>query len=835
MKRLVSILVSMLLFIGTTISIVGCTAAIDPNRTLSVPKTNIEQSNETSELLLWTLNSAEKTKQKPDVINSDSKTLDIAMAKGESEGAQIMLTAKQNVVVKNIKVTRLSNGYSYIPTEKVEVYWCDYIELTNEYNGVDEFNIGDFVSDAIFPFKTSVEYGFNTVRTGDTQAIFIDVTTLAGTVAGTYTSTITVETNRNTYTVPFTVTVWDYDISQLTLMSETCMTDFRGRFSVGEMDSSDQMATYYFEAGLKYGMSSSLPFDGSGGTERYIELLRKYYNHPRFTSYRLYYETVQGGFNVNLLAEYLVAIGKASVEDNANYFTKAITYFSNIVDEPYTEEHFNNLSKTVSQLNESIEIALNQLKEIYTGSKYSSYVINVLEPSMRSIRNVMPISAENSIGRVEDRVELTTCPELQFFDTESQRNTINNFVAEHEYQTTKWAYTCLAPKAPYPTNHLDDFNLNFRVMGWMLNRYEIEGYLNWCVVLNACAYGGSPYDQDARVGEYSMTATTNCPGDGFMFYPGRPYGIDGPVASLRAVAYRDGVEDYESINALKKVYAEKGISSESILTSLYNRLMSGTMSTATQDVFDDVRISLGEMISETGGSLGVIYKEIDIVGNIATIEFLLADQNATVEYKGNILSAVDGVYSASIDLKEESYLKIKVSNDGQTKEYNKYIAGKYQLVSVLDSADGLELISKNSESDLTINTNKDFVYGDLGASTHLKIAGRFGASSSYTPYFALNLNSVDKDNIATVGLMIYCDKQDGMTFSVSIFNGSTYVLVSNINLEYGWNNVTIDTSGVNLSYDGKLYFRTQNLVNNISAYSVDLYFNNLMILTKESK
>lgn len=834
MKRIVSLLLGVLLLAGTMNSIAGCSASIEPNALSNQNFPTTKQTNSTSELVLWTMNSAEKTKQKMEAIDSSSKTINLAMAKGESEGGQVMLTASKDVVVKNVKVSRLTNGYSYIPTDSVEIFWCDYIELTNEYNGVDDFNIGDFVSDAIFPFKTSVEYGFNTISNGDTQSIYIEVTTPASTVAGTYSANITVETNRDVYTVPFTVTVWNYDISQLTLMSETCMTDFRARFSVGEMDSSDQMATYYFEAGLKYGMSSSLPFDGTGGTERYIELLRKYYNHPKFTSYRLYYETIQGGFNVNLFAEYLVAIGKASIEDNANYFTKAITYFSNIVDEPYMEEHFNNLSKNVAQLKSAEEIAITQLNELYGGSKHASYVTTVLEPSIRSIRNVLPISTENSVRRVEDMVELTTCPALQFYDTEAQRESINNFVAEHEIQKTKWSYTCLAPKYPYPNNHLDDYNLNFRVMGWMLNRYDIEGYLNWCVVLNSCAYGENPYEKDDRVGEYSMTATTDCPGDGFMFYPGRPYGINGPVASLRAVAFRDGVEDYESINALKKVYEEKGISSDNILESFYNRLMSGTMSTATQSVFDDVRISLGEMISEANGALGVIYKQIDIYGNIATVEFLLSDENATVEVAGEVLVPVDGVYTASIDLKEESYLKLKVSNNGQTKEYIKFVAGKYQLVSALDAEAGLELISKNSESTLSINSDKAFVHGDLNASTKLNIKGRFGASSSFTPYFAFNLSSLDVDKIATVAFMVYCDSKSGMEFSVSTFNGSAYVLVSNVKLQYGWNNITIDLSAASLSYDGKVYFRTANLVNNLFAYSVDLYFNDLVILTKES-
>ena len=41
-------------------------------------------------------------------------------------------------------------------------------------------------------------------------------------------------------------------------------------------------------------------------------------------------------------------------------------------------------------------------------------------------------------------------------------------------------------------------------------------------------------------------------GGGYLFYPGAPCGIDGPVASMRLKNLRDGMEDYEYFVLLEK-------------------------------------------------------------------------------------------------------------------------------------------------------------------------------------------------------------------------------------------------------------------------------------------
>ena len=110
------------------------------------------------------------------------------------------------------------------------------------------------------------------------------------------------------------------------------------------------MAEAYYELMLKYRMNCELlPFSGAGGPDRYVELLRKYYRHYGFSTYKLpteYKEDSYDGEAIDFDAEafigYIVAIARASMEDKIDYLDKALVYFtfSSGIDEPQTKENY---------------------------------------------------------------------------------------------------------------------------------------------------------------------------------------------------------------------------------------------------------------------------------------------------------------------------------------------------------------------------------------------------------------------------------------------------------------------------------------------------------------
>lgn len=49
----------------------------------------------------------------------------------------------------------------------------------------------------------------------------------------------------------------------------------------------------------------------------------------------------------------------------------------------------------------------------------------------------------------------------------------------------------------------------------------------------------------------------NISGDGSLLYPGKPVGIDGPVASQRLAVIRDGIEDYDYLCLAEELLGER--------------------------------------------------------------------------------------------------------------------------------------------------------------------------------------------------------------------------------------------------------------------------------------
>ena len=127
-----------------------------------------------------------------------------------------------------------------------------------------------------------------------------------------------------------------------------------------------------------------------------------------------------------------------------------------------------------------------------------------------------------------------------------------------------------------------------------------------------------------------------------------------------------------------------------------------------------------------------------------------------------------------------------------------------------------------------------FVSEGENASIKLNLTGRANASANFKPSFAINLNGVDFENTGAVSLRIFCNEKDGLTLYVRSFTGVAYASIKTIKLDYGWNDISIDIKNVDLSYDGKLYFITDNLLTgDNTARTVELYFNTLACLGKE--
>jgi hypothetical protein len=141
------------------------------------------------------------------------------------------------------------------------------------------------------------------------------------------------------------------------------------------------------------------------------------------------------------------------------------------------------------------------------------------------------------------------CPLWSFID----RKSISDKIAHGD---EVWSYTALVQRAPQyhpeyekvknldpPYWHIDRPLAVYRVPTWIDYQYGITGLLYWSTVTTVIEPWFNPAFAHPR--HYN--------GGGFLFYPGTPCGIDGPVCSMRLKNLRDGMEDYEYFALLEKL------------------------------------------------------------------------------------------------------------------------------------------------------------------------------------------------------------------------------------------------------------------------------------------
>jgi len=120
---------------------------------------------------------------------------------------------------------------------------------------------------------------------------------------------------------------------------------------------------------------------------------------------------------------------------------------------------------------------------------------------------------------------------------------------------TVWSYTALVQDDYSPKWEIDFAPINYRILHGFINQsLNLTGYLYWAADLWA------KDDPWGRVPVYGLNderhAPDTYPGEGHLVYPGEQVGLEGPVASMRMKWVRDGVEDYEYVEVLKRLGRE---------------------------------------------------------------------------------------------------------------------------------------------------------------------------------------------------------------------------------------------------------------------------------------
>ena len=112
-------------------------------------------------------------------------------------------------------------------------------------------------------------------------------------------------------------------------------------------------------------------------------------------------------------------------------------------------------------------------------------------------------------------------------------------------------YTCLVPGGKWLNRTLDMEKIRQVYFGWGASKYNTIGYLHWG--LNQ--YKANPFEQSVVKHPSPAAGPNNFlpAGDTHVIYPAD----EGPLSSLRFESHRIGCEDYEILEALKKIKPKK--------------------------------------------------------------------------------------------------------------------------------------------------------------------------------------------------------------------------------------------------------------------------------------
>lgn len=813
----------------------------------SVGKTDKQGVNVTdvvsrSDVEVWSAPGTEKVlKDKVDGYENikGEANIEVFAAKGEYEGVHLILTSREKDVsgidFKAGDLTLAGDSQVVFPKENIEVFFEKYLEVKKVYekNGAST----GLYPDALVPMQSIVECDENRMAAGTNQGLYVRFNVPVEQPAGIYTGKMLLSFGGNNVDIPVRLEIVNLTVSQETHSRTYFISEWQYR--LGELDSTQAMLEKYIEAGLEYRISpAGVVIDKTydeEGIDFYVETAAKYMKNPKCTHIAIPFQSktqtvnVNGemltanAFDVDVIKKVLNAFIEKSFEDNFDYVKKLGTH---LVDEPQLNNALTRTKVVSTLFRQSVE-------EVASKLEGESCTDTALQAQLaESVRNIRAVITASYAPEYADYID-TWCPTVDYYDTEVQRE-------KYAQQEEKWWYTCISPRTPFPTYHIEDTLLSARALSWMQAEYDVIGNLYWATNVYA-NYDGSKYVNidDFFEGDASRFHQVN--GDGFLFYPGKPYGIDGPIGSLRLEAIRDGLEEYEVLYALKKNYAALAeetsldVNAYQLMRHIATPIYAGTRVSTTSLEFAEARRALYQlaMMSESGAKASVTNFYDDNAGNVSYV-FYVAD-GWTISNNGEVLtdgqSVMGGkIYTVQNTLNQDvNRLNITISDGKETYSFNKLIGGK----TVIYEAEKFKGSFGNETSDVNTALVDAATVDESLTGQLLKIdVKRSFAQIQRIAFKHEFINNLDAQTNKIV-LNIYCEglqaEKEELSLIYSAEKESGFILLSNIKVQNGWNTIEVSLAGTNFARDGSITgmyfsFKTVN--------AKTLYLKNIVVYNK---
>lgn len=501
----------------------------------------------------------------------ENNALNLIAIKGGTDSGQIAIFCKEKKTVEVKPENLYSETGNVFSSDNFDIYFEKYIFVDKNWqkNG---FTVG-WYPDALIPAYSQFFREENITGDGNV-CVWIDARVPLGQPAGLYTGNIVVCGRK----VKVSIEVCDAKLSEKPTQ-KTLFTLNGEHMAHYEGDASKDLVKAYNECLIRHRVCSAIPdsdgksswaddffdFVKNGATAVNIPSPYASENHNKYGNIPDYDDLI---LKLNELKE-------KSLETEIDLFSYA-TYYDWMIDEPFfcrfpdgkVEYHIQKfeelLQKFVDGCKNDKRLETEFGEKLLESAKNLTHIVT----DYRDRPNVamLPVKKENGRRYVYDN-KTTLCPKFDGFDSEKQRNLYSG-------QKELWWYGCNTPNAPYPGYHIDDAGYSARAVGWMMARYGITGNLYWCVnFFKECNTTGTMifFDDPYSIAHMGMGAN----GDGAILYPGKPYGIFGPVCSIRLKSIRSGYEEYEIIKVMRKEYQKRGFDFDALFSLLTSEFMDG--------------------------------------------------------------------------------------------------------------------------------------------------------------------------------------------------------------------------------------------------------------------
>ena len=779
---------------------------------------------------LWSVPATQKVLQDvamADGVKSTAK-VEIDTARNEYENAQIVISAIGEVKEYDVELSDLvlEGGETVYDKSNISVYNMKYTNVISPWT--PEAVIG-WYPDAILPFDAAVEYGENTVEAGKNQSIWFSFDTPAEQAVGTYKGSVKITVDGEENVLPVSVRVRNVAVTDTAHAKSMFINNWS--YYLGEYGDTQELVDIYNKALYEYRIApTSLIIDKADTQEYYEAYAEKAYEiagHDGASTIALPCTKSASGIPNSMLAKYIRELAKKSLETGYNLVRKARVYG---IDEPISN---NALDKTKAfsvsfyQNIDDIVAELTAEKQAYleTYDVTEEYFDEIVE-SAANVRFVTTtMYREDYVPYVD-----VWCPHFNSFES-------GYAMGLYPDEEETWFYGALSPRAPYPNYHIDDGLISSRMVGWFHSIYSVEGNIYWGVNIYADYDGSYQYFDEyyENPGHYRQVN-----GDGFLFYPGKKYGIDGPIPSIRLESIRDGYEEYELLYAINEKYEEIGaaagmeFSATETVADIASSLYTGMKVTATNESFATARSSLLDLAEFTESGVCFIDYTDDGEGLIEYKLFVPDDVSLTVTgATKSSENAVNGgkIVAYTADMKAEtvaSKVRFETKIGEETIAVERRLTGKVTIF----GAEALKNSFGGVVTEDCLVIDGETMTGEAGQLLRVSLPTVEAMSKQEAKLTDSSLFAKLNGQSDKVVFNFWYDGQDNLPVEVFIkYKGQRYkVSISATAFKQGWN--TIEWTGlstINWEKNGEVEYILFSVGSSGDAARADLYLKNIVV------